>query len=77
MPAVYKFARFKLTMYAEDHNPPHVHLVTKEREAILAIGDGSVLAGSAPAKLVVQAQAYISLNKPMLLARWATLKGER
>lgn len=69
MPAIHKFAGFKITMYAEDHNPPHVHLVTKEREAILAIRDGSVLAGNAPAKLVAQAQTFIAANRPMLLAR--------
>jgi hypothetical protein len=77
MPTVYDFKTFKLTMYAEDHNPPHVHLVSKEHEAMLAIRDGSILAGKAPSKFVKAAQAYIATHRANLLARWADLKGER
>ncbi|MEJ0028247.1 MAG: DUF4160 domain-containing protein [Rhizomicrobium sp.] len=48
MPTLSRFANFEIDMYFEDHNPPHVHVVGREFEMLVAIRDGAVLAGAAP-----------------------------
>lgn len=35
-------------MYFADHNPPHFHAIYGEHEALIAIGDGSVVGGGLP-----------------------------
>ena len=57
-------------MYFEDHNPPHVHVVTRDSEAFVAISDGEILAGSIPAKFRRQALNWIAGNREMLVALW-------
>lgn len=77
MPTIKRFDAFKVTMYAEDHNPPHIHIVAPGFEATVRIGDGTILAGEAPAKALRAVQTYIVQNRLALFARWAELKRER
>jgi hypothetical protein len=73
LPTIKRFLTFKITMYAEDHNPPHVHVIGKEFEATIAVSDCSVLAGGAPLKVLKAARAYIESERAELLAFWTKL----
>lgn len=44
-------------MYADDHNPPHFHLVAVEFQVLVRISDGSVISGKAPSARIAQALA--------------------
>jgi len=70
MPTLVRFANFEIDIYFEDHNPPHVHVVGRDFEVLVAIRDGVVLAGEAPARAQRTAMQWIANNRAMLLARW-------
>ncbi|MBA8899627.1 MULTISPECIES: DUF4160 domain-containing protein [unclassified Phyllobacterium] len=46
MPTIARIGNIKIQIYAEDHNPPHFHVITPDREAIVALADLSILQGS-------------------------------
>ncbi len=70
MPTLARFAGFEIAMYFEDHNPPHVHVVARDFEMLVAARDGAVLAGDAPAKVRRIAMLWIEKNREMLLEKW-------
>jgi len=36
MPTIKDFGGYKITLYAEDHNPPHVHVIGPDFQAKVA-----------------------------------------
>ena len=73
MPTLARFANFEIDMYFEDHNPPHVHVVGREFEMLVAIRDGTILAGAAPARARRTAMRWIAGNRDALLRKWDEL----
>ena len=70
MPEIKRFGGFKLLMFFQDENPPHVHIrgagfVTKVR-----ISNGDVLAGTAPNKVLRQARRWVDGHQAELMALW-------
>jgi len=70
MPTLARFSGFEIRMFFEDHNPPHVHVVGPDFEILVAIRDGSVLAGKAPASARRTALIWIAHNRESLLTKW-------
>lgn len=60
-------------MYADDHNPPHFHLVAVEFQVLVRISDGSVISGKAPSARIAQALAWAKDNQELLTQHWAKL----
>ena len=73
MPTLVRFANFEIDMYFEDHNPPHVHVVGREFEVLVAIRDGAVLAGAAPPRALRVAIRWIADNRDTLIRKWDEL----
>lgn len=73
MPTLARFANFEIAMYFEDHNPPHVHVVGREFEMLVAVRNGAVLAGAAPARTRRTALRWIEDNREALLRKWDDL----
>jgi hypothetical protein len=48
MPRIGETQGVAFYVYADDHNPPHVHAFHGDDEALLVIADSSVLRGSPP-----------------------------
>ena len=57
------FGAFRIVMYFEDHNPPHVHVIGRNFQALVGIADGDVLEGQIPAKERKKALAWIERNE--------------
>ncbi|MBV9947347.1 MAG: DUF4160 domain-containing protein [Myxococcales bacterium] len=55
MPRVGEALGILFYVYAEDHNPPHVHAIYGEEEAELEIATGAVLVGRLPGAKLRQA----------------------
>lgn len=73
MPTVKNFGGFRITMYFEDHNPPHFHVVSPTQEAVVEIATMTVVTGAmAPARLRV-ALAWATNNRALLLRKWDEL----
>jgi hypothetical protein len=70
MPEIARFAAFKLLMYFQDENPPHVHVMGGDFAAKVRISDGSVLAGSVPNRVLRQARRWIAAHRAALLRQW-------
>ncbi len=50
MPEICRFLGIIITMYADDHNPPHFHVRYNEFRALFLISNGNVLEGEIPNK---------------------------
>jgi len=70
MPEIRRFGGFKIVMFFQDENPPHVHVRGADFAAKLRISNGDLLAGGAPSKVLLQARRWIEGNRSELLALW-------
>jgi len=70
MPEVKRFGGFKLLMFFQDENPPHVHIKGADFAAKLRISNGEVLAGAAPGKVLRQTRGWIEEHRAELSALW-------
>jgi hypothetical protein len=70
MPEIRRFANFKLLMFFQDENPPHVHVKGVEFAAKIRILNGDLLAGDAPNKVLRQARRWIEEHQDELMAMW-------
>ena len=76
MPTLDEFGGIKICMYADDHAPPHFHILFAEHEALVRISDLSVTAGSVPHTALRKALAWAADNQPSLALKWLQLNEE-
>jgi hypothetical protein len=60
-------------MYADDHHPPHFHIVAPEFQVLVRISDLTVIAGEALPAQIAQALAWAQTHREMLALKWAEL----
>ena len=65
--------KVKLCMYADDHVPPHFHLLGPDFSAVLDLATLTVTRGSAPAAVLDEARAYARANTGFLRQKWSDL----
>jgi hypothetical protein len=70
MPEIRRFGSFKLLMFFQDENPPHVHVAGPDFAAKIRISNGDLLAGAAPSKVLRQARRWVEAHRAELLAMW-------
>jgi hypothetical protein len=70
MPEIRRFGGFRLLMFFQDENPPHVHIMGPDFAAKIRISNGDLLAGDAPSKVVKQARRWIADHRAELLGLW-------
>ena len=70
MPEIRRFGGFKLLMFFQDENPPHVHIKGPDFAAKIRISNGDLLAGEAPSKVLKQAPGWADGHRAELLAMW-------
>lgn len=73
MPTLERFGAVSLRMYADDHRPPHFHIVGAEFEVLVRIADLMVIAGEARPSQIADAMAWAEAHKALLTAKWAEL----
>lgn len=74
MPTIKEFGNFKICMYFEDENPPHVHVVGSNFEAKIRIRDQAVYAGNLARKVERAAVKYVADNQDDLIILWDEYK---
>jgi len=74
MPTVKNFGSYRIMLFAEDHNPPHVHVIGHDFQAKVRIRDAAVFAGTIPTRHRREALAWIVDNRGRLMAKWNELK---
>jgi hypothetical protein len=75
MPEIERFGSFKLLMFFQDENPPHVHIKGPDFVAKIRISNGGLLAGGAPNKILRQARRWVEEHRAELLVLWDQFQG--
>jgi len=77
VPRISEFFGIVITMYYNDHTPPHFHARYAEHEAQLAISSGDVLSGALPPRATSLAQEWAALHRDALIANWEAARAGR
>jgi hypothetical protein len=70
MPALH---RVRVSMYADDHHPPHFHIVAPDFQALVRISDLTVIAGDAMPSQIAEALVWAETHREWLALKWAEL----
>ena len=73
MPTIHRCGAVKLCMYADDHHPPHFHIVGPDFQVLVRIADLVVFAGEARPNQITAALAWASVNRDVLMRKWFEL----
>ena len=71
MTTVRRFARCKISVYADDHPPPHFHIEGRGFRAVVEIETLRVRVGSV--RKAAEAMEWAIQNRQLLLAEWRRL----
>ena len=70
MPEISRFYGIIISMFYEDHHPPHFHARYASEKATIKIGDFSLLDGQLPPRALGLVIEWASLHKEELLRNW-------
>lgn len=70
MPEICRFLGIVISMYFDEHNPPHFHVRYNEYRAVIAIRNGNLLDGHLPARVRGLVEEWAELHGSELLSMW-------
>jgi hypothetical protein len=75
MPTIVKLGNLKIQIFADDHNPPHFHIVTPDHEVLVRLSDLTVMAGSMDRRSLDFALDWVRAdkNRDLLTDEWNRL----
>jgi len=73
MPILERFGAVSVRMYADDHRPPHFHIVGPEFQVMVRISDLRVIEGEARAGQIAEAMSWADAHRETLALKWAEL----
>ncbi|MFD1623192.1 DUF4160 domain-containing protein [Azospirillum griseum] len=76
MPILARIGNARVYIYADDHNPPHFHVVGPDFNLLVRINDLVTLKGSAPPDTTRKVLDWAADNRPLLALRWIEINGE-
>lgn len=74
MPEISLFYGIRVTMYWDDHNPPHFHAEYAEHRAVIDILEGVVIRGALPGRQLKLVLAWAEIHKDELMQNWELSK---
>lgn len=74
MPEISLFYGIRVTMYYDDHNPPHFHAEYNDKKAIIEIGHARVIKGGLPSRQLKLILAWCVLHQDELMQNWELAK---
>ena len=72
MPEISRFLGIVISMYFDDHNPPHFHVRYNDFRAVMDIRSFNVLDGGLPARVRGPVEEWAELHQTELLEMWAS-----
>ena len=72
MPEISRFLGIVITMYFDNHDPPHFHVRYNEYRALVAISSLNVIDGQLPARVRSLVTEWAELHQEELLDIWNT-----
>ncbi len=76
MPIIVRIGNAQVYIYADDHNPPHFHIVGPDFNALVRINDLVLIRGAAPPDTLRNVLDWAADNRPLLALRWIEINGE-
>lgn len=70
MPEISRFFGIVITMYADDHAPPHFHARYAEYEALIEIESGEIIKGAMSKRALRLIQEWTELHRQELLSNF-------
>lgn len=70
MPEICRFFGIIITMYADDHNPPHFHARYGGSRIMIDIATGDIIEGNMPKRSLRLIQAWCELHREELIKNW-------
>lgn len=67
MPEIDRISGIRICVFSRDHLPPHFHAFYGEDEALIAIREGTLIAGRLPRRKLREALEYLAENRNDLL----------
>lgn len=74
MPVISEFYGIKITMYWNDHLPPHFHAECGDNKILVDIVNGTVIKGVFPFKQLKLVLAWCEIHRDELLNNWENAK---
>ena len=74
MPEISLFYGIRVTMYYEDHNPPHFHAEYNGNKAIVDIIEARVIKGALPSRQLKLILAWCVIHQDELMQNWELSK---
>lgn len=74
MPEISLFYGIRVTMYYDDHNPPHFHAEYAGHRALVDIQNSCVICGALPGRQLKFILAWCELRKDELMQNWELAK---
>jgi len=75
MPEVSLFYGVRVTMYYDDHNPPHFHAEYAGSRALIDIQGACVISGALPGRQLKLVLAWCEIHKDELMQNWELARG--
>ncbi|MCL2212574.1 MAG: DUF4160 domain-containing protein [Oscillospiraceae bacterium] len=70
MPEISRFDGIVITMYFNEHNPPHFHATYNGVEALFDLNEGAFIKGTLPSRQARLVLAWYELHKDELMQIW-------
>ncbi len=70
MPEICRFLGIVITMYFDEHNPPHFHVTYNEYRASIEVESLNVMAGNIPARVRGLVEEWAEMHRHELLEMW-------
>lgn len=77
MPEISSFYGIRITMYYDDHNPPHFHVEYAGNKALVNIQKGTVIKGGLPVRQLKFVLAWCELHREELMHNWELSKNNQ
>ncbi len=70
MPEISRFYGIRISMYYDEHNPPHFHVQYNENNAVFRISDLGLMQGELPPKATALVVEWALNHKNELMENW-------
>ncbi|MBK8551696.1 MAG: DUF4160 domain-containing protein [Ignavibacteria bacterium] len=77
MPQISRFFGIIISMYYNDHNPPHFHARYGEFESLISIDNFSILEGNLPSRALSLVIEWAKINKDLLNDNWVLVENNK
>ncbi len=73
MPEISRFLGIVITMYFNDHNPPHFQVRYGEARAVFLIHSLELMSGDLPARVLGLVTEWASMHRVALMENWTSM----